>query len=202
VFCFFTVNKFVPFPSGQGSKVPVVEEPHLQNHVHLHNQNLNCHDDPAELATPSAPPIIDADFSLKNEPARHGSSFLDCDGWRSETSVEQKPNTVVKDPDIVERYCCCLLLLLAPLKPSSGNAFFFSLFAGLCCFPLALPFLNPYQFQCLFEFKLFRQDTTFTQYMERQHPHLQYYNSRYCFDFLLNNYQMPVNLNIMNFGQT
>ncbi|XP_057440849.1 uncharacterized protein LOC130732865 [Lotus japonicus] len=102
----------------------------LQKHVHLHNQNLNCLDDPAELATPSAPPapITDADFSLENEPDHHGiGSSVDCDGRRSESSVEQTPSAVAKDPDIVQR-----------------------------------------------------QDTTFTQDMERQPPHLQCYNTSRC----------------------
>ncbi|KAK7299810.1 hypothetical protein RJT34_10638 [Clitoria ternatea] len=81
---------------------------HLQKHVHLRN-------DPVELGTPSAPPIIDAGFSVErdsecsvnNDPTDHGSwpsrESLDFDGRKSESSIEQKPNTVAKVMEIGER---------------------------------------------------------------------------------------------------
>lgn len=92
----------------------------LQKQVHL--RNLNCLDDPAELGTPSAPPIIDGDISLEkdsaeifvsNEQADRASwpsrESMDYDG-RSEASIEQKPKAV-KVTEIGERYFYCYLLV-------------------------------------------------------------------------------------------
>lgn len=77
----------------------------LQKQIHL--RNLNSLDDPIELTTPSAPPIIDVHFphsqgAVRNEvgeTAEHRSwpsrESVDYDGRRSESSIEQKqPNTV------------------------------------------------------------------------------------------------------------
>ncbi|KAK7320248.1 hypothetical protein VNO77_29560 [Canavalia gladiata] len=82
----------------------------------VHPRNLNCPDDPIQLGTPSAPPIIDADFSpgrdsgcsIRNEPTDPGSwpsrESLDYDGRKSEGSVEQKPpNNVAKPVEICQR---------------------------------------------------------------------------------------------------
>ncbi|KAK7371807.1 hypothetical protein VNO80_05172 [Phaseolus coccineus] len=75
-----------------------------------HLRNVNCPDDTVGLGTPSAPPIIDADFSTErdteysvgNEPTDPASwpsrESVDYDGSKSESSIEQKPNTVTTDP--------------------------------------------------------------------------------------------------------
>ncbi|TKY57527.1 hypothetical protein E2542_SST21978 [Spatholobus suberectus] len=85
----------------------------LQKQVHL--RSLNCLDDTIGLGTPSAPPIIDADFplerdsecSVRNEPTDQGSwpsrESVDYDGTKSESSIEQKPKTVAKPTEVGER---------------------------------------------------------------------------------------------------
>ncbi|XP_020234326.1 uncharacterized protein LOC109814331 isoform X2 [Cajanus cajan] len=101
-------------------------------------RNLNCTHDTVGLGTPSAPPIVDADFplegdsecSLRNEPIDRGScpsrESLDYDGTKSESSIEQRPNLVAK-----------------PTQTEIGE----------------------------------RLDRTFMDDIERQTPHLQYYNT-------------------------
>ncbi|KAL2316537.1 hypothetical protein Fmac_030413 [Flemingia macrophylla] len=92
--------------------------------------------DTVGLGTPSAPPILDADFppdecSSRNEPTHRGSwpsrESLDYDGTKSESSNEQKPNLVAEPTQLPERL-----------------------------------------------------DKTFTDDIERQTPHLQYYNTSGC----------------------
>ncbi|XP_027940436.1 uncharacterized protein LOC114194437 isoform X1 [Vigna unguiculata] len=102
-------------------------------------RNVKCPDDAVGLGTPSAPPIIDADFSVerdsessvKNEPTDRASwpsrDSVDYDGSKSESSIEQKPNTVTKTTEPGERL-----------------------------------------------------DNTFTDDLERQTPHLQYYRNSSC----------------------
>jgi len=80
-------------------------------------RNVKCPDDAVGLGTPSAPPIIDADFSVerdsessvKNEPTDRASwpsrDSVDYDGSKSESSIEQKPNTVTKTTEPGERCC-------------------------------------------------------------------------------------------------
>ena len=88
----------------------------LQKQVHL--RNLNCLDDPIDLATPpSAPPITDDDFPVPLGPERDSVGSVrneQTDSWpsresvggRSECSVEQKPKNV-KAAEIGERYFYC-----------------------------------------------------------------------------------------------
>ncbi|RDX71907.1 hypothetical protein CR513_48678, partial [Mucuna pruriens] len=104
----------------------------------VHLRNLNCPDDTIGLGTPSAPPIVDVDFSLerdsdclvRNEPTHpvscpsRESVDYDGSGTKSESSIEQKPNTVAEVTQLGERL-----------------------------------------------------DKTFTDDIERQTPHLHYYNA-------------------------
>ncbi|KAG2390645.1 hypothetical protein LR48_Vigan07g007500 [Vigna angularis] len=81
----------------------------------FHLSNVKRPDDAVGLGTPSAPPIIDADFSIerdsessvKNEPTDRASwpsrDSVDYDGSKSESSIEQKPNTVTKTTEPGER---------------------------------------------------------------------------------------------------
>ncbi|KAJ1383867.1 hypothetical protein SESBI_43006 [Sesbania bispinosa] len=99
-------KKMTPGPSGGGGGIQ------LQKQVHM--RNLNNIDDPIDLATPSAPPIIDGDFSVerdsegpeRNESTEHGSwpsrESEEYDRRKSESSIGQKPNTVVKAIEIGE----------------------------------------------------------------------------------------------------
>lgn len=102
---------------------------HLQKQVHL--PKPNCPHDTIGLGTPSAPPIIDADFplerdsecSVRNEPTDRGSwpsrESLDYDGsaTKSETSIEQKPNNVEKATEFGERYFHCYNIQIQSLIP-------------------------------------------------------------------------------------
>jgi len=104
-------NKYV-----QRKLTPVGGAAQIQKKGHL--RNVNCPDETVGLlGTPSAPPIIDADFSIerdsensvKNEPTDRSSwpsgESVDFDGTKSESSIEQKPNTVTKTTEPAERCC-------------------------------------------------------------------------------------------------